>query len=71
MMEGDLKQDSELTMQYTNDVLLNYTFETYNFINQFYPQKINKKNVLRRKEWTTKPFAADRSSRMDAENWQL
>lgn len=45
LRKGDLTLGSEHTMQYTEDVLLNSTLETYNLINQCHSNKLN----LRRK----------------------
>ena len=47
-MEGDLTWGSEHTIQYTDDVLQNYTTEIYNFINQCDPNKFNKKGKHRK-----------------------
>ena len=41
-MEGDLTWGGKHSIQYTDDVLKNYTPETYNFINQCHPNKFNK-----------------------------
>lgn len=45
-MEGNLTLGNEHAMQYTYVVLLNYTLDTYNFINQCTPINLIKKKLF-------------------------
>ena len=42
--EGDLTLGGEHTMQYTDDILLNRTLETYIILLTCHPDKLKKKN---------------------------